>query len=102
MAGPMQGPGRSSYAAGAPTFRAYRAQKVLPALPVVRQHCEAAYPHRVMDSAEGTKDTHRDVRWIHGSPPGQHVSEPQFQAHPYDPHTYLLRQMTPRRPWAIR
>ena len=32
MAGPMQGPGRSSYAADAPTFRAYRAQKVLPAL----------------------------------------------------------------------
>jgi glyoxylase-like metal-dependent hydrolase (beta-lactamase superfamily II) len=33
-----------------------------------------------------------NVRWIHGSPAGRRVGEPQFQVHPYDPHTYLLRQ----------
>ena len=33
-----------------------------------------------------------NVRWIHGSPPGRRVSEPKFQVHACDPHTYLLRQ----------
>jgi hypothetical protein len=33
-----------------------------------------------------------NVRWIHGSLPGGRASEPKFQVHPYDPHTYLLRQ----------
>ena len=33
-----------------------------------------------------------NVRWIHGSPPGRRVSEPMFQVHACDPHTYLLRQ----------
>ena len=33
-----------------------------------------------------------NVRWIHGSPPGRRVSEPKFQVHACDAHTYLLRQ----------
>jgi hydroxyacylglutathione hydrolase len=33
-----------------------------------------------------------DVRWIHGSPRGSARSDPPFQAHAYDRHTYILRQ----------
>jgi hydroxyacylglutathione hydrolase len=33
-----------------------------------------------------------DVRWIHGSPRGSGRSDPPFQAHAYDRHTYILRQ----------
>ena len=33
-----------------------------------------------------------DVRWIHGSPSGKRDSDPPFQVHRYDPHTYVLRQ----------
>lgn len=32
------------------------------------------------------------VRWIHGSPRGEPNSDPAFQVHRYDPHTYVLRQ----------
>jgi glyoxylase-like metal-dependent hydrolase (beta-lactamase superfamily II) len=33
-----------------------------------------------------------DVRWIHGSPRGERNTDPAFQVHRYDPHTYVLRQ----------
>ncbi len=33
-----------------------------------------------------------DVRWIHGTVPGAANTDPGFQAHAYDPHTYVLRQ----------
>lgn len=33
-----------------------------------------------------------DVAWMHGSPRGHGEREPAFQAHRYDPHTYVLRQ----------
>lgn len=33
-----------------------------------------------------------DVRWIHGSPRGTPKTDPPFQVHRYDPHTYVLRQ----------
>lgn len=33
-----------------------------------------------------------DVRWTHGSPRGKRDSDPPFQVHRYDPHTYVLRQ----------
>lgn len=33
-----------------------------------------------------------DGRWIHGSPRGTRNSDPPFQIHRYDPHTYVLRQ----------
>jgi hydroxyacylglutathione hydrolase len=33
-----------------------------------------------------------DVRWIHGQPRGARTSDPPIQVHPYDPHTYVLRQ----------
>jgi glyoxylase-like metal-dependent hydrolase (beta-lactamase superfamily II) len=33
-----------------------------------------------------------DVRWIHGSPRRVPDSDPPFQVHRYDPHTYVLRQ----------
>jgi glyoxylase-like metal-dependent hydrolase (beta-lactamase superfamily II) len=33
-----------------------------------------------------------DVRWIHGSPRGERGTDPPFQVHRYDPHTYVLRQ----------
>jgi glyoxylase-like metal-dependent hydrolase (beta-lactamase superfamily II) len=33
-----------------------------------------------------------DVRWIHGSPRGAPNTDPAFQVHRYDPHTYVLRQ----------
>src|SRR6516164_4006073 len=33
-----------------------------------------------------------DVRWIHGSPRGTPDTDPPFQVHRYDPHTYVLRQ----------
>ncbi len=33
-----------------------------------------------------------DVRWIHGTPSRKGDRDPPFQAHPYDRHTYVLRQ----------
>lgn len=33
-----------------------------------------------------------DVAWIHGSPIRRHPSDPPWQVHAYDEHTYLLRQ----------
>ncbi|HXY73294.1 MAG TPA: MBL fold metallo-hydrolase, partial [Actinomycetota bacterium] len=33
-----------------------------------------------------------DVHWIHGSPRGTRNTDPAFQVHRYDPHTYVLRQ----------
>ncbi|HET7017288.1 MAG TPA: MBL fold metallo-hydrolase [Streptosporangiaceae bacterium] len=33
-----------------------------------------------------------DVRWIHGIAPGAADTDPAFQVHAYDPHTYVLRQ----------
>ena len=33
-----------------------------------------------------------DVRWIHGSPRRAPNTDPPFQVHHYDPHTYVLRQ----------
>lgn len=33
-----------------------------------------------------------DVRWIHGIAPGAADTDPGFQVHAYDPHTYVLRQ----------
>jgi hypothetical protein len=33
-----------------------------------------------------------DVRWIHGSPRRTPDSDPAFQVHRYDTHTYVLRQ----------
>jgi hydroxyacylglutathione hydrolase len=33
-----------------------------------------------------------DVRWIHGTRPGAANTDPGFQVHAYDPHTYVLRQ----------
>ena len=33
-----------------------------------------------------------DVRWIHGLPRRRSRSDPPFQVHRYDPHTYVLRQ----------
>jgi hydroxyacylglutathione hydrolase len=33
-----------------------------------------------------------DVRWIHGIRPGAADTDPGFQVHAYDPHTYVLRQ----------
>jgi glyoxylase-like metal-dependent hydrolase (beta-lactamase superfamily II) len=33
-----------------------------------------------------------DVRWIHGSPRRAKDTDPAFQVHRYDPHTYVLRQ----------
>jgi hydroxyacylglutathione hydrolase len=33
-----------------------------------------------------------DVRWIHGTIPGAADTDPGFQVHAYDPHTYVLRQ----------
>jgi len=33
-----------------------------------------------------------DVRWIHGSRPGERGGEPKLQVHAYDAHTYVLRQ----------
>src|SRR5882762_3563485 len=33
-----------------------------------------------------------DVRWIHGSPSAKHNTDPDIQVHPYDEHTYILRQ----------
>ena len=44
-----------------------------------------------MDSAEGTKDPLRDVRWIHGSPPGG-PADPPVQVLPVDGDTFILRQ----------
>ena len=33
-----------------------------------------------------------DVRWIHGRPRGASDTDPPIQVHPYDRHTYVLRQ----------
>jgi hydroxyacylglutathione hydrolase len=33
-----------------------------------------------------------DVRWIHGTVPGAANTDPAFQVHAYDRHTYVLRQ----------
>lgn len=33
-----------------------------------------------------------DVQWVHGVHPKRRPTEPAIQAHPYDPHTYVLRQ----------
>ncbi|HEY3906886.1 MAG TPA: MBL fold metallo-hydrolase [Streptosporangiaceae bacterium] len=33
-----------------------------------------------------------DVRWIHGIVPGAAGTDPGFQVHAYDPHTFVLRQ----------
>jgi hydroxyacylglutathione hydrolase len=33
-----------------------------------------------------------DARWFHGTPRGSRASNPPFQVHRYDPHTYVIRQ----------
>jgi hydroxyacylglutathione hydrolase len=33
-----------------------------------------------------------DVRWIHGSPSARRNTDPSFQVHAYDAHTFVLRQ----------
>jgi hydroxyacylglutathione hydrolase len=33
-----------------------------------------------------------DVRWIHGSPSKRRDTDPKIQVHPYDAHTFILRQ----------
>jgi glyoxylase-like metal-dependent hydrolase (beta-lactamase superfamily II) len=43
-------------------------------------------------TARAPVDGDLDVRWIHGSPRRTRNTDPAWQVHPYDPHTYVLRQ----------
>lgn len=45
-----------------------------------------------LDFSTGAVHGDLDVRWIHGSPGRTGCSDPVFQVHRYDRHTYLLRQ----------
>lgn len=45
-----------------------------------------------VDFTTGPVQGDLDVRWIHGTPPGSARTDPSFQVHPYDPHTFVLRQ----------
>jgi hypothetical protein len=47
----------------------------------------------LIDFAQGTPVAGSlDVRWIHGSPSKRRDTNPKIQVHPYDAHTFILRQ----------